>query len=118
MKKSARQKGLHEMTYEELGQELERMCGLPCPPREASREDRAAYEVASSILLQMRFTPDPEVARKEAIEWTLKHPAYPLNELRPHIERAMGRRLLDAEMEGGVLYDRLIRSRGGRERFD
>ena len=96
------------MNSREIGAELERNCGLPFPSLDAPdyRELLAQYEVASGILISLRNAAgDPDQAKREAIEWMLQNHALPLNELAPHLERAMMRKLLPAEIESGTLYD-------------
>lgn len=86
---------------------LEHICGLPAPAADCENEMEqwAAYEVASNLMLQCRFTADPEQAKIEAIAYTLKHHAWPLEMLAPHLERVMGRKLLPQELADGTLYE-------------
>ncbi len=92
---------------DELREELERLSGLPCPPRGAANERDlwAQWEVASNFLLYARQGGDPEAAKIAAAEYTLQHHAWPIAELVPHIERALGRVILPEEIATGVLYD-------------
>ncbi|MER9743955.1 hypothetical protein [Mesorhizobium sp. M0187] len=84
---------------------LERLSGLPCPPHDApdQRELWAQYEVTSNFLLAARYSNDPVKARCQAAEYTLRNAVYPLEMLRPHIERGLGRKLLDDEIVVGEL---------------
>jgi hypothetical protein len=91
----------------DLRAEIESICGLPCPPPGVPNERDlwAQHEVASNFLLEARRGGDPEENRKAAAEWTLQNHAHPLNELVPHIERALGRKLLPEEIAAGTLYE-------------
>lgn len=90
-----------------LREEIELLSGLPCPPHGAPNERDlwAQHEVAANFLLEARRGGDPEANRKAAAEWTLQNHAHPIAELVPHIERALGRKLLQEEIAAGVLYD-------------
>lgn len=92
-------------TIPEICQALERISGLPCPPPDApgQRELWAQYEVAANFCLEARFCSDLETARRRAAEYTLRNPAYPLESLRPHIERGLGRKLTSDEIVLGEL---------------
>lgn len=93
--------------YDQLVADIERVTGLPCPPRGAPNEFElwAEHEVASNFLTHMRGAPDPGKARVDAAEFTLRNPVYPLEMLRPHIERGLGRKLTDEEFESRTVYD-------------
>jgi hypothetical protein len=95
------------MAGDDLRAEIESICGLPCPPPGVPNELDlwAQHEVASNFLLEARRGGDPEENRKAAAERTLQNHAHPLHELVPHIERALGRELLQEEIAAGVLYD-------------
>lgn len=99
--RSTRQsKSSSELSDTELRAELERISGLPCPVRGEpnEREKWAQYEVAANIILEMRGDPDPDRAKRNAVNWVMNNHAYPLDELAPHIERAMGRKLWADEL--------------------
>lgn len=94
-------RGIHEMTAAELDAEVERICGLPMPPRDAPnyRELLAEHEVAANFLIFLRTAQgDPDAAKARAAEFTLRNHVLPVDELAPHIERAMGRKLLAEEL--------------------
>lgn len=99
-------KVLTEYTAAELRSEIEHTTGLPCPPSGGAdeRELWAQHEVTSNFLLYLRLGGDPEAAKIAAAEYTLQHHAFPIGELVPHIERALGRKLLDTEIQTGTLY--------------
>jgi hypothetical protein len=83
------------------------MTGLPCPPDDApnARELWAEWEVASNFLRELNSSPDkPEAAKLAAAEYTLRNHAWPIEQLTPHIERALGRKLLADEIASGMLY--------------
>lgn len=91
----------------DISAELQRISGLPCPPCgiENEREMWAAHEVASGILLELRFNDDPEAAKLAALQYTMQNPVHPIGELIPHIERALGRKLLQGEIAAGTIYE-------------
>ncbi len=93
--------------YGQLIADIERVSGLPCPPRGApnERELWAEHEVAANFLIHMRGASNPDDARIQAAEFTLRNPVYPLEMLRPHIERGLGRKLTDAEFDSRAVYD-------------
>jgi hypothetical protein len=103
--KVAREKGVHEMTMPELNAAIEHLCGLPCPPVGSPRELYAEHEVAANFLAFVRDAENAEQAKRAAAEWTMQNNVFPLEELTPHIERAMGRKLLPAEVADRTLYD-------------
>lgn len=92
-------------TIPEICEALERISGVPCPPPDAPNQDElwAQFEVASNFCLVARFARDPMQAMRQAVEYTLQNAVYPLESLRPHIERGLGRKLTDDEIVLGEL---------------
>ena len=90
--------------YDQMIADIERLCGLPCP----ARDDRAgwvAHEVATNFLVSLQACQDPEEAKRDAVNHTLQNNVYPLKELRPHIERGLGRKLTEEEFAARALAD-------------
>lgn len=106
MKLSKADRPICHWSNAEIRAELEHISGLPCPPEGApnERELWAEYEVASNFLMELRQGGDPADARCRAAEYTLQNHAHPIEQLAPHIERAMGRKLLDLEIEQRTIY--------------
>ena len=104
MKRRTSEKADSELSAAELRARIERICGLPCPPDD-SREAWAEHEVVSNFLLEARMCSDIDRAKRAAVEYTLQNNVYPLEMLRPHLERGLGRKLLDEEISAGILVD-------------
>lgn len=104
MKRAAAAKTIAELSAAELRAEIEHLCGLPCPPDGAPVEMWEEHEVAANFLLAMRGANDVAAAKAAAAEFTLRNAIFPIERLRPHIERAMGRKLLDSEVEQRAIF--------------
>lgn len=93
--------------HDQLRADIESISGLPCPPHGAPDENAlwVEHEVAANFLIHMRGAPDPHVARIKAANFTLQNPVHPVELLRPHIERGLGRMLTEAEFKDRILFD-------------
>lgn len=104
MKKSTSQKALYELTRAELDTETERLFGLPCPPPNAPISAWHEYIVAAFFLHFAANTDAISTANEQAATFLLEKFTRCRNQIRPHIERALGRRLSELEMADRTLY--------------
>jgi hypothetical protein len=90
----------------DIAEAIERICGVPCPAPDAPNQAElwAEHEVVGNFCLSARFLP-PGEAQRNAAEFTLQNPVYPLDMTRPHIERGLGRKLTDDEIALKAILD-------------
>lgn len=98
---------IHLMTAAQLRNAIEHMSGLPMPAFDGPnwRAEWAEWEVASHMLQAAAEIDDKVKAVRIGVEWCLQFNAMPVAELRPVIERVLGRALTDREIETGTLAD-------------
>lgn len=96
---------LSQMSRAQARAAIEHITGAPMPVFEGPnwRLAWAEWEVATNLLMAAARYADRSEAIRRGVSLTLMYHALPLTELRPALEKVLGRALTDSEMEAGEL---------------
>src|SRR5262245_8266555 len=98
------QKAAHEMSYDELCEHKTRgFCGLPLPPSGAPIIEHHKYAVAGFFLLFCSEAKSAAEGKTQATNFLLQSWGNGLENLLPHIERALGRKLKPEELAASAI---------------
>jgi len=99
---TSEEKPASEMSWVELKEKVTRDFGLPPPPDGAPSSEYKKWFVAVILLDACRTANSPAEGKLEATNYLLQR-KNGRSELVPHIERALGRKLLPSELAGSCI---------------